>query len=86
MTFIYISPEELKLPRSLFDSLAKQGVTQQENFTHGGLEEAFKVSDVVYVTRIQKERFEDPQQAESLSGSFKVTPELMACAKVSDFS
>eukprot|EP01127_Copromyxa_protea_P023478 TRINITY_DN879_c0_g1_i2.p1 TRINITY_DN879_c0_g1~~TRINITY_DN879_c0_g1_i2.p1 ORF type:complete len:2180 (-),score=570.05 TRINITY_DN879_c0_g1_i2:157-5766(-) len=81
MTFIYVSPEELKLPRAIYESLEKQGIRQYSYTTHEGLEEAFKISDVVYVTRIQKERFEDLSLYESVAGIFKVTPELMALAK-----
>ncbi|KAJ8605864.1 hypothetical protein CTAYLR_000557 [Chrysophaeum taylorii] len=45
------------------------------------LEEAVRVADAIYVTRIQRERFEDPGQYDSLKGSYKVDAALMATAK-----
>ena len=38
-------------------------------------------SDVLYVTRVQKERFEDPDLYESVKSAFVITPETMKSAK-----
>lgn len=55
--FIYVAPPGLELPQSLIDELA-QAKTNVQQVTSMTLEEAIGITDVLYVTRIQKERFE----------------------------
>eukprot|EP01126_Amoeba_proteus_P057106 TRINITY_DN7244_c0_g2_i2.p1 TRINITY_DN7244_c0_g2~~TRINITY_DN7244_c0_g2_i2.p1 ORF type:complete len:1456 (-),score=302.42 TRINITY_DN7244_c0_g2_i2:180-4547(-) len=81
VTFNYVSPEDLKLPRPVFEFVASQGIVQHEYTDHNGFEEVFSLSDVVYVTRLQKERFDDISVFERVCGMFKVTPHLMSKAK-----
>jgi aspartate carbamoyltransferase catalytic subunit len=38
-------------------------------------------TDVLYVTRVQKERFENPSDYESVKNAYTITPETMAHAK-----
>lgn len=56
MKFIYISPESLEMPSEIVSFVEEKGI---EQVTLMGLEEAIKLTDVLYVTRIQKERFTD---------------------------
>ncbi len=37
-------------------------------------------TDVLYVTRVQKERFEDPQAYDQVKDAYVITPETMAAA------
>ncbi len=46
-----------------------------------GLDKAVAKSDVLYMTRIQKERFEDPAEYERLKSSYEVTKDTIAKAK-----
>ena len=48
---------------------------------HTKLEDVLPETDVLYVTRVQKERFEDPAQYESVKDAFVITPEIMKQAK-----
>lgn len=66
--FVLISPEELKLPDYVkTDVLDPNGMDYTEVT---GLEEALPALDVLYMTRIQRERFDDPAEYERLKNSF----------------
>ena len=45
------------------------------------MEDALAETDVLYVTRVQKERFASEEEYESVRGSYVITPELMKAAK-----
>lgn len=66
------------MPGHIRDLLASKDIPQVEM---SSLEEAVVDADVVYVTRIQKERFASEEEYERLRNVFVVTPELMARAK-----
>ena len=66
--FVLISPDELKVPHHLIEDVAKPaGIPCEET---ASLEEALPKLDVLYMTRIQKERFDDPAQYEKLKGVY----------------
>lgn len=69
-----VSPDELKLPEKLYQELGAKGVHLYET---GDLGEVISESDVLYMTRVQKERFSDPLHYERLKHHYIVTPELM---------
>jgi aspartate carbamoyltransferase len=58
---ILVSPEKLKMPVFVTDALKSRGIVYTETES---LEEALKNAQVVYSTRVQKERFEDPAEYE----------------------
>lgn len=74
----FVSPEILRMPRELILQLRGQGVTP---FEHYRLDDIVGETDVLYMTRIQKERFENPEDHELVKGSYVVDPELLAKAK-----
>jgi aspartate carbamoyltransferase len=74
----YVSPELLHMPSNLVSELAAKGIPQTER---GDLEPVLPETDVLYVTRVQKERFEDPQQYESVRGTYVITPQTLQLAK-----
>lgn len=74
----YVSPDLLRMPREIIDELDQKSVAQAE-FT--SLDEPLPESDVLYVTRVQKERFEDEALYESVKGAFVITPETLKNAK-----
>lgn len=76
--FILISPEELKLPGYTKEKLSQSGCLYEETES---LEEAIPKLDVLYMTRIQRERFEDEAQYERLKDSYRLTAEKMKSAK-----
>ncbi len=77
--FVLISPEELKLPSYIrFNVLEKHNIPYEEV---SSLEEAMPGLDVLYMTRIQQERFDDLEEYERLKNSYILTAEKMELAK-----
>ncbi|HMK08626.1 MAG TPA: aspartate carbamoyltransferase [Anaerolineales bacterium] len=74
----YVSPDILRMPAELVDEVRAKGIAQAE---HGALEEVLGETDVLYVTRVQKERFDDLEAYERVKGTFVVTPDTMRQAK-----
>lgn len=74
----YVSPEILRMPPELMDELSGSGVSQKE---FNNLEGVLGETDVLYVTRVQKERFEDEQEYESVRGAYVITPDTLERAK-----
>ncbi|MBN2205778.1 MAG: aspartate carbamoyltransferase [Candidatus Aminicenantes bacterium] len=74
----YVSPDILRMPREVMDEVAKKGIRQTE---HATLDAALPETDVLYVTRVQRERFEDPAAYEKVKGAYVITPEVMKSAK-----
>lgn len=73
-----VSPEILQLPKGLKSELASAKVTFQEM---DRVEEVLDEVDVLYVTRVQKERFDDLRDYERVKDYYEITPELMERAK-----
>lgn len=71
---IFVAPERLRMPQDITDRLRGSGVQIAEM---ADLEEALQEADVLYMTRIQKERFEDPAEYERLKGSYILTREMV---------
>lgn len=78
MKFIYISPPGLEMPKEITD-LIKMNNGSEQIFTMN-LEEAIKITDVLYVTRTQKERFDDIKSYIEIS-QYCVDAKLMMSAK-----
>jgi aspartate carbamoyltransferase len=74
----YVSPEILRMPKALIEELNAGGVQQKE---YSDLNEVLPQTDVLYVTRVQKERFENPENYESVKDAYVITPEIMTRAK-----
>ena len=76
---VLISPEELKLPKYVkYEVLEKNGMEYVETES---LDEAIPELDVLYMTRIQRERFDDPTEYERLKDSYILTAEKLNHAK-----
>lgn len=74
----FVSPDILRLPMALMNELIDRGVKVRE--THD-VADVIENADVLYVTRIQKERFGDPKQYEEVRDCYEITTELMTRAK-----
>ena len=74
----FISPEILSLPREIITELEEKGIPFLELRM---LEEILPETDVLYVTRVQKERFEDVKEYEKVKGTYIITPETLSVAK-----
>ncbi len=74
----FISPEALKMPKHYLDELKQKKI----NFTE--VQDLFKVSkqlDVLYITRIQKERFPDPLEYEKYKDAYRIDKSLLNKSK-----
>ncbi|MEM0365922.1 MAG: aspartate carbamoyltransferase [Acidilobaceae archaeon] len=69
-----ISPPQLKPRREVIDIIREKGLPYKEEEK---IEEVISEIDILYVTRIQKERFPDPEEYEKVKGSYKVTLDLI---------
>lgn len=74
----FVSPEILRLPMVLMNEVIDRGVKVRE--THD-VADVIENADVLYVTRVQKERFNDLAQYEKVKDMYEITPELMQRAK-----
>ena len=66
------------MPSELIAELSERGGAQKE---FRDLDEVLPETDVLYVTRVQKERFADPEAYEKVKGAYVITPETMRDAK-----
>ncbi len=77
--FVFISPDELKIPDYLRqDVLNKKGIPYVET---SNLEEAMPQLDILYMTRVQQERFFNEADYIRLKDSYILTAEKMTLAK-----
>jgi len=74
-----ISPEELRLPKYVkYEVLEKNGMEYVETTS---LEDVMPELDVLYMTRIQRERFDSFDEYERLKDSYILTADKLATAK-----
>lgn len=76
--FVLISPNELKLPDYIKESLKKDNF---EVFETTDLEAAMPELDILYMTRVQRERFFNEEEYLRLKDSYILTPEKLKNAK-----
>jgi aspartate carbamoyltransferase catalytic subunit len=74
----YVSPEILRMPREVIEEVDAKGIPQAE---FSALDQVLPETDVLYVTRVQKERFEDQALYESVKSAFVIDPEIMKAAR-----
>ena len=69
-----VSPKGLELPSGMVRELADRGTTVTE---YSAVEDVIADLDVLYVTRIQRERFPDAASYLDVASSYRITPELV---------
>ena len=77
--FVFVSPEELKLPRYVKEQYVKSKNIPYTQSTC--LEEVMPELDILYMTRVQKERFFNEEDYLRLKDSYILTPEKLENAK-----
>ena len=77
--FVFVSPEELKLPRYVKEQYIKSRNIPYIQST--SLDEVMPELDILYMTRVQKERFFNEEDYLRLKDSYILTPEKLANAK-----
>ena len=76
--FILISPEELKVPEYIIQELDREGIPYEETTS---LEDAMPSLDILYMTRVQQERFFNEADYVRLKDSYILNPDKLATAK-----
>lgn len=74
----FVAPAALAMPDSVVSHARRAGIPVKQ---YESLDEVLGETDVLYVTRVQKERFEDEKEYESLKDRFIVNQSVMARAK-----
>ncbi|MEE9224516.1 MAG: aspartate carbamoyltransferase [Thermoplasmata archaeon] len=73
----FVAPEILQMPKEVVEHVERQGGSYTST---NALEEAIESADVLYVTRIQRERFPDPAEYEKVAGMYRVDNEILTNA------
>ncbi len=74
----FVSPEALRMPADIIAMLDERGISAYQT---DNLMDVLTESDVIYWTRIQEERFENPADYEAIKDRFIMTPMLLNQAK-----
>jgi carbamoyl-phosphate synthase/aspartate carbamoyltransferase/dihydroorotase/carbamoyl-phosphate synthase/aspartate carbamoyltransferase len=74
----YVSPDILRIPMNILNPVIDAGLDARET---NDVSEVIEQCDVLYVTRVQKERFTDMSEYDSVKSYYEITPELMQRAK-----
>jgi len=72
--FYFIAPQALQMPQTYLDELKEKKI---KFVTESNLMKVSKKLDILYVTRIQKERFADPIEYEKYKGVYKLDTKLL---------
>lgn len=78
-TFNFISPEELKIPDEYKLFLDKKGLKYYE---HRDFSDIISHADIIYMTRIQRERFSDPMEYEKTKNSYVLKNDMLENTKL----
>jgi len=73
-----VSPPQLRMPPEEISDLEEHGLKVKETWD---ISDVIKTCDVLYVTRIQKERFPDPTEYERVRGAYSITAAMLEGAK-----
>jgi len=72
--FVFISPDFLKMPETIKRYLKDSKIDFQEMTK---IEDCIESIDILYMTRVQKERFADPDEYARARGSYILKPEML---------
>ncbi len=73
--FYFISPDELKMPQEYKWFLREKGI---EYFEHREFSEIIEQADILYMTRVQKERFADPIEYEKVKNAYVLRNHMLS--------
>ncbi len=77
-TFHLVSPEELKLPSAVKMHIKEKNL---QYYQYTDINEVIQNADILYMTRIQRERFSDPMEYERVKNSYILNNPMLAGAK-----
>ena len=74
----FVAPESLQMPKKYLDELTEHNVPYQ---LHESMDESLKSCDIVYMTRIQQERFDTEEEYEQMKGVYILNASMIDGAK-----
>jgi len=74
----FVSPNSLKMPKEVVNECVELGIKPVQT---SNLEKVIKSADVLYVTRIQRERFPDAEEYNRVVGSYQINKDLLENSK-----
>ncbi|MDR3075178.1 MAG: aspartate carbamoyltransferase [Candidatus Methanoplasma sp.] len=74
----FVAPESLQMPSDTFNHIVERGCRPVKTPV---LEDAIGQADVLYVTRIQRERFPDPAEYQKVAGMYRIDNAMLREAK-----
>jgi aspartate carbamoyltransferase catalytic subunit len=77
-TFYFASPEHLKMPHYILEDLSEKNIKYNEM---DEIEAEISKLDLMYVTRIQRERFADPEEYEKVKDSYSINSAMLGDVK-----
>jgi aspartate carbamoyltransferase catalytic subunit len=77
-TFTFIAPDELKMPDEYKTFCKKHGISYTESTE---LHDNFNDADILYMTRVQRERFSDPMEYERVKNVYTLNNAMLANSK-----
>ena len=76
--FVFTAPEELRMPVEYKDFLDEKGISYKETTS---LEEHLNDCDILYMTRVQQERFTDPMEYEKVKDVYRLNAQMLSDVK-----
>lgn len=76
--FNFVSPAELRMPSTVIQYIKDAGLEYRE---YTDLEEVIPHSDIIYMTRVQRERFPDPMEYEKVKNAYILRNHMLEPAK-----
>ena len=73
----FVAPDVLQMPKEILDYVKEKGVSYKSS---SSLEDVIESADVLYVTRIQRERFPDAAEYEKVAGAYRVDNDVLSKA------
>lgn len=70
--FYFVAPDLIQIPKYLLEELEEAGL---EYSLHENYQDILAEVDILYMTRIQKERFENPEEYEAVKSSYQIQKE-----------
>ncbi len=77
--FVFVAPEELKMPQEYRDFCDAHGIPYTETSTFDS--EVIDSADIIYMTRVQRERFPDLEEYERVKNVYVLTRSMLSGAK-----
>lgn len=77
-TFYFVAPDELRMPQEYKDFLSKKGISFEE---HHDMADVLPEADILYMTRVQKERFSDLIEYERVKNVYVLRNNMLGVTK-----